>query len=46
MARIAYEGVSKIYDDGTWAVEDFDLEIDDGEHSLLLDLTDWTRTVA
>ena len=27
MAGITYESVSKVYDDGTWAVEDFNLEM-------------------
>ena len=31
MAAITYEGVSKVYDDGTRAVEDFDLDIEAGE---------------
>ena len=36
MAEIAYENVSKAYDDGTWAVEEFDLEIEDGEFMVLV----------
>ena len=36
MAEIAYDGVSKVYDDGTWAVEDLDLEIEDGEFMVLV----------
>jgi len=36
LAEIAYENVSKAYDDGTWAVEDFDLEIEDGEFMVLV----------
>ena len=31
MAQIAYEKVAKVYDDGTTAVHDLDLAIDDGE---------------
>ena len=36
MAAITYDGVSKVYDDGTRAVEDFDLEIEDGEFMVLV----------
>ncbi len=36
MAEITYEGVSKVYDDGTWAVEDLDLAIEDGELMVLV----------
>jgi multiple sugar transport system ATP-binding protein len=36
MARISYESVSKVYDDGTWAVEELDLEIEDGEFMVLV----------
>ena len=36
MAAITYEDVAKIYDDGTKAVEDFDLEIADGEFMVLV----------
>ena len=31
MAEITFDGVSKVYDDGTRAVEDLDLAIEDGE---------------
>lgn len=36
MAEIAFDGVAKVYDDGTRAVEDFDLEIADGEFMVLV----------
>ena len=36
MAGIVFEGVSKVYRDGTRAVDDLDLEIDDGEFLVLV----------
>ena len=33
MAQITMEGLGKIYEDGTRAVGDLDLEIEDGEFS-------------
>ncbi|HET6601323.1 MAG TPA: sn-glycerol-3-phosphate ABC transporter ATP-binding protein UgpC [Gaiella sp.] len=46
MAAITYEGVSKIYDDGTRAVEDFDLEISDGEFMVLVGPSGCGKTTA
>jgi multiple sugar transport system ATP-binding protein len=36
MAKIEYEGLTKVFDDGTVAVSDVDLEIDDGEFVVLV----------
>ena len=36
MASIAFEGVSKVFDDGTRAVDELDLEIADGEFTILV----------
>jgi multiple sugar transport system ATP-binding protein len=36
MASIAFEGVTKVYEDGTLAVSDLDLVIDDGEFMVLV----------
>jgi multiple sugar transport system ATP-binding protein len=46
MAEIAYDGVSKIYDDGTHAVEEFDLEIADGEFMVLVGPSGCGKTTA
>jgi multiple sugar transport system ATP-binding protein len=46
MARITFEDVSKIYDDGTRAVEDFDLEIADGEFMVLVGPSGCGKTTA
>ena len=36
MAELAFEGVSKVFDDGTKAVDDLDLEVADGELMVLV----------
>ncbi len=36
MAQLAFEGVSKVFPDGTAAVSDFDLEVGDGELMILV----------
>src|SRR6266542_835329 len=36
MAGVSFDGVSKVYADGTWAVSDLDLEINDGEFMVLV----------
>ena len=36
MAQLAFEGVSKVFDDGTKAVHDLDLEVADGELMILV----------
>ena len=46
MAAITYEDVTKIYDDGTRAVEDFDLEIEDGEFMVLVGPSGCGKTTA
>src|SRR6476619_5469535 len=46
MAAITYDGVSKVYDDGTRAVEDFDLEIEDGEFMVLVGPSGCGKTTA
>jgi multiple sugar transport system ATP-binding protein len=46
MAQITFEDVSKIYDDGTRAVEDFDLEIADGEFMVLVGPSGCGKTTA
>src|SRR3954464_1519237 len=36
MASIAFEGVSKVFPDGTRAVDGLDLEVEDGEFAVLV----------
>jgi multiple sugar transport system ATP-binding protein len=46
MAEIAYDKVSKVYDDGTQAVHDLNLEIDDGELMVLVGPSGCGKTTA
>ena len=46
MAEIAYEQVSKVYDDGTTAVHDLDLEIQDGELMVVVGPSGCGKTTA
>src|ERR671939_646328 len=46
MAEIAYEQVLKVYDDGTTAVHDLDLEIADGEFMILVGPSGCGKTTA
>src|SRR5438093_12265550 len=46
MAEIAYEHVSKIYPDGTQAVHDLELEIQDGELMVLVGPSGCGKTTA
>ena len=46
MAEIAYDSVSKVYDDGTQAVHDLDLEIEDGELMVLVGPSGCGKTTA
>jgi multiple sugar transport system ATP-binding protein len=46
MDEIAFDGVAKVYDDGTRAVEDFDLEIADGEFMVLVGPSGSGKTTA
>src|SRR5438067_8779470 len=46
MAEIAYDSVSKVYDDGTQAVHDLDLEIGDGELMVLVGPSGCSKTTA
>src|SRR2546423_13730226 len=46
MAEIEYDSVAKIYDDGTPAVRDLDLEIQDGELMVLVGPSGCGKTTA
>src|SRR5690348_2055500 len=46
MAEIAYDSVSKVYDDGTQAVHDLGLEIEDGELMVLVGPSGCGKTTA
>jgi multiple sugar transport system ATP-binding protein len=46
LAEIAYEHVSKVYDDGTQAVHDLELEIQDGELMVLVGPSGCGKTTA
>jgi multiple sugar transport system ATP-binding protein len=46
MAEIAYDAVSKVYPDGTTAVQDLDLEIGDGELMVLVGPSGCGKTTA
>jgi multiple sugar transport system ATP-binding protein len=46
MASVGFEGVSKVYDDGTRAVDDLDLEITDGEFMVLVGPSGCGKTTA
>ena len=46
MAGVQFEGVAKVYADGTRAVDDFNLEIDDGEFMVLVGPSGCGKTTA
>jgi multiple sugar transport system ATP-binding protein len=46
LAQIAYENVSKVYDDGTTAVHDLDLQIQDGELMVVVGPSGCGKTTA
>ncbi len=46
MAEVAFEDVSKVYADGTTAVEDLDLAVNDGEFMVLVGPAGCGKTTA
>ena len=46
MAGVAFEGVAKVYTDGTRAVDDFNLSIGDGEFMVLVGPSGCGKTTA
>jgi multiple sugar transport system ATP-binding protein len=46
MGQVSFDGVSKVYDDGTRAVNDMNLEIDDGEFMVLVGPSGCGKTTA
>ena len=46
MAEVTFDGVSKIYPDGTRAVDSFDLEVLDGEFMVLVGPSGCGKTTA
>jgi multiple sugar transport system ATP-binding protein len=46
MGEVSFEGVSKVYDDGTRAVNDMNLEIEDGEFMVLVGPSGCGKTTA
>src|SRR5215217_9157233 len=46
MAEIAYDSVSKVFDDGTQAVQDLDLSIEDGELMVVVGPSGCGKTTA
>src|SRR5881398_138928 len=46
VAEITFDGVSKVYDDGTRAVEDLDLAIEDGELMVMVGPSGCGKTTA
>ena len=46
MAEITFDGVSKVYDDGTLAVDDLDLAIEDGELMVMVGPSGCGKTTA
>ena len=46
MAGVTFQGVAKVYPDGTRAVNDFNLEIEDGEFMVLVGPSGCGKTTA
>ena len=46
VAEVTFQGVSKVYSDGTRAVDDFNLEIEDGEFMVLVGPSGCGKTTA